>query len=586
VEQRLEDLQARLEELSRELREVHRRLDVLEAREASSSAATRAAAPDGGVGSDSSPAPRPERRAPTAPARTVIALVGRTLVILGGAYLFRALADRELIPPLIGAVAGMAYAMWWLIEIDRTMRRGERLSALFYGLGAVMIAYPLIWETTVRFEILTPSVAAVALILFFALGLAVAWRRALSEVAWSVTLLTAGTAIGLLFATHDFLPLTAALLSMALAVEVLAFRDRWLGLRWPAALGLDLAVVMLASAAVGPEPPRAGFAAALPAGAISFGLAIPLLYLASIGARTLLHQRLITPFEVFQAAAALLAGLSGAVRVIGFAGSDPTAIGAAIVLLGAVCYAAAFASIDRRSGRGRNFYSYTTFAALLVLAGSYMLLAGSALALTWSTLALVAVGLGGWFNRITLRFHGAVYVVAAAVVAGLVASAFDGLFAAPTNPWRPLTALGICAGLVGAACYGILLATPTRADAPWFESLPRAIIAALVAWSAAGIAGGLLGGPLAAAFGGTEEVAFLAAGRTAVLAVLAVAFAWAGRRWSLQELTWLVYPILVGGGLKLLWEDLRYGQPITMFLALALYGGALIATPRLMRRDP
>jgi hypothetical protein len=81
-------------------------------------------------------------------------------------------------------------------------------------------------------------------------------------------------------------------------------------------------------------------------------------------------------------------------------------------------------------------------------------------------------------------------------------------------------------------------------------------------------------------------VAFLAAGRTAVLAALAVALAWAGRRWSLQELTWLVYPVLVGGGLKLLWEDLRYGQPITMFLGLALYGGALIATPRLMRREP
>ena len=585
MERRLEELQARLEELSREFREIQRRLDVLEAREGSTSAAPRVAAPDRGAGSDS-PVPRPERPAPTAPARTVVALVGRTLVILGGAYLFRALADREVIPPLIGAVAGMAYAMWWLIEIDRAMRRSERLSALFYGLGAVMIAYPLIWETTVRFEILTPTAAAVALVLFFALGLAVAWRRELSEVAWSVTLLTVGTAIGLLFATRDFLPLTVALFAMALAVEVLAFRDRWLGLRWPAALGLDLAVVMLASVAVGPEPPRAGFAAAVPAGAISVGLAIPLLYLASIGARTLLHQRLITPFEVFQAAAALLAGLSGAVRVILFAGSDPTAIGAAIVLLGAVCYAAAFASIDRRSGRGRNFYSYTTFAALLVLTGSYMLLGGSALALTWSALAIVAVGLGGWFNRITLRFHGAIYVVAAAVVAGLVASAFDGLLAAPTGLWRPLTPLGISAALVGVACYGVLLATPARPDAPWFESLPQAIIAALVAWSAAGIASGFLSGPLTAAFGATDEVAFLAAGRTAVLAVLAVALAWAGRRWSLQELTWLVYPVLVGGGLKLLWEDLRYGQPITMFLALALYGGALIATPRLMRRDP
>jgi uncharacterized membrane protein len=586
VDRSLEDLHARVEELSRELREVHRRLDLLEAREGATSAVSRTAAPDRGAGIDSPPEPGPERRAPTAPARTVIALVGRTLVILGGAYLFRALSDREVIPPLMGAVAGMAYAMWWLIEVDRTMRRGERLSAVFYGLGAAMIAYPLIWETTVRFEILAPAGAAVGLVLFLLLGLAVAWRRDLSEVAWSATLLTVGTAIGLLFATRDFLPLTLALLSMALAVEVLAFRDRWLGLRWPAALGLDLAVVMLASVAVAPEAPREGFAGALPAGAIAVGLAVPLLYLASIGARTLLRQRLITPFEVFQAAAALLAGLSGAVRVIASAGADPMAIGAAIVLLGALCYAAAFASIDRRSGRGRNFYSYTSFAGLLVLAGSYMVLGGSALALIWSALAIVAVGLGGWFNRITLRFHGAIYVVAAAVVAGLMASALDGLLAAPTDAWRPLTPLGIWVALVGAACYGVLLATPAHREAPWFESLPQAIIAAVVAWSAAGTASGLLSGPLTVAFGATDEVAFLAAGRTAVLAALAVALAWAGRRWSLQELTWLVYPVLVGGGLKLLWEDLRYGQPITMFLGLALYGGALIATPRLMRREP
>ena len=68
-----------------------------------------------------------------------------------------------------------------------------------------------------------------------------------------------------------------------------------------------------------------------------------------------------------------------------------------------------------------------------------------------------------------------------------------------------------------------------------------------------------------------------------MIAILAVTLAWSGRRWSLQELTWFAYASLVAGGAKLLWEDLHYNQPVTLFLALALYGSALIITPRLLR---
>jgi hypothetical protein len=42
--------------------------------------------------------------------------------------------------------------------------------------------------------------------------------------------------------------------------------------------------------------------------------------------------------------------------------------------------------------------------------------------------------------------------------------------------------------------------------------------------------------------------------------------------------------LLAIGGLKLVTEDLREGRPATLFVSLVLYGGALIAAPRLMRR--
>jgi hypothetical protein len=103
-------------------------------------------------------------------------------------------------------------------------------------------------------------------------------------------------------------------------------------------------------------------------------------------------------------------------------------------------------------------------------------------------------------------------------------------------------------------------------------------------WSFAGLAAGVLSASIVSAAG--ADAAFVAASRTAVIAILAVALAWTGRRWSLQELTWFVYPVLIAGGAKLLWEDFHYDQPVTLFLALALYGSALIVTPRLMRKSP
>jgi hypothetical protein len=70
-----------------------------------------------------------------------------------------------------------------------------------------------------------------------------------------------------------------------------------------------------------------------------------------------------------------------------------------------------------------------------------------------------------------------------------------------------------------------------------------------------------------------------------MIALVAVVLAWAGRRWSLQDLLWLVYPVLVAGGFKLVWEDFQLDEPVALFVALPAYGGALILTPRLMRRE-
>ncbi len=582
MEGRFEDLRDQIEGLARELRELRDRVGGLE-----QLAGLAAAAQQESV---SGPAEEPgahdselENGASRIAPAKIIALIGRTLMILGGGYLFRALTDAAVVPALVGVAAGLAYASWWLVRADWVAAAGERVSGIFYGLSAALIGYPLIWETAVRFEWLGTSAAATTLVLFLAIGLAVAWRRDLQTLAWIVVLFAQATMVGLLVGTHDFIPFSLALLVLAAAVELFALRDRWLALRWPAALGLDVVVLLLVTATLREGPIPEGFVELSPAWVVTLCVALPVLYLATTAGRTLLRERLITPFEILQSALALLAGFVGAARVLAFNGGSYLGLGIATVAIGVGCYVASFSVIDRRSGRGANFYSYSTFAGLLIVFGSGTVLPHHVAAFLWSALALVAVVLGVRFDRITLRSHGAVYVTAAAVASGLIVLALDGLSADLTAmTWRATPAC-IVVAFAAVACYGILVTAPGGDAKQPLQLLPQTLIAALVAWSAAGMATGLLAGPLLAAFDAASGPAFVAAGRTATIALLAVALAWAARRWSLRELAWLVYPALVAGAGKLLWEDLDYGYPLPLFLALAFYGGALTMTPRLLR---
>jgi hypothetical protein len=72
--------------------------------------------------------------------------------------------------------------------------------------------------------------------------------------------------------------------------------------------------------------------------------------------------------------------------------------------------------------------------------------------------------------------------------------------------------------------------------------------------------------------------------RTAVLSASAVVLALSSRYRRWPEARWLAYPVLVSVGVKLVFEDFPHGRPVTLFLALGLVGGALIAVSKLMRR--
>jgi Ni/Fe-hydrogenase subunit HybB-like protein len=102
-------------------------------------------------------------------------------------------------------------------------------------------------------------------------------------------------------------------------------------------------------------------------------------------------------------------------------------------------------------------------------------------------------------------------------------------------------------------------------------------------------AGGTLVGYLAPALGrrpdGSIDPGMLATIRTGVLAIAALLAAWVGRHARFREWDWLVYPLLVGIGVKMAAQDFMHSRPATLFVALALYGAALILAPRMRRRQ-
>jgi hypothetical protein len=70
---------------------------------------------------------------------------------------------------------------------------------------------------------------------------------------------------------------------------------------------------------------------------------------------------------------------------------------------------------------------------------------------------------------------------------------------------------------------------------------------------------------------------------TVALAAATVGLALLASRWGIVEAGWLVYPMLVITGLKVVSQDLGSGRAVVLVVALASYGTALVVAPRLLR---
>lgn len=503
----------------------------------------------------------------------IMGLIGRVCLILGGATFIRSLVDAHTLPQGWGVALGLAYAITWALLAVRAKQPPD---AAFHALASILIAYPLIVESTVRFGILGPSLAAFLLLLVTSVHGAVAWRRELRAIIWTTALASLGAGLVMMAMVRSIEPFLAVFLILGISAFWLTEGGRWQGLRWPTALTADLGVLILTSLAAWPGGIPETYRGITPGRAMAFALTLAAFYIGSFAARLLKQRRVVNAFEITQTGLVFLLGFGGALRVALASGSGAGLLGAGCSLAGIGCYAAAIRFAGDREDTRANFRFFTFLALVFLLLGGPVLLPLPVFAPLASLLGLVAMVAGLRLQRTVFILQSSLYLLASTVASGLAAWTARA-FLAPTGPATTLPLGGFLslAGLAGALALFLL----RRPDEGSIGKV-RPLVLVLGAATAAGC-GALVIQVGSSAF--PADAGALAAVRTGVLSALAILLAWCGRKVPVLELRWLVYPLMTVTALKFLIEDIAVGRPLTLFLGFMCYGATLMLAPRLLK---
>ncbi len=506
------------------------------------------------------------------------ALIGRTCVVLGGAFVFRSLTESGVVSGTLGVSLGLLYAIAWLALADRAGRAGHRPSSAFHALAATLIAYPLVVEATVRFHLIGPTLAALALGATTLVGLVVAWRRVLPAVVWITVLAALASGVGLLLATRAPLPFVPYLLALAVGSLVLAYGHGWRGQRWVVAIALDLVVLHLGGLRLIGRPTEW-----LPASALLLAqLGLVCVYLGAFVLRLLVQAHEVTPFAVFQTVTVCLVGFEGALRVA--EGPLRTAIAAAAVAGGAVLHVVLSRRSEQRFGQGAATGYFSTLATFLAAEGVRVLLPAPIYPVLWALAAAGVAVLALPRSRPLFQAHAALLGGAAALASGLVLASVAALAYGARATWPGLApaSWAVLALVVATSALVQVGAPGTGPDRLAAAARVTSLVIALV--SAGGVVARFAAQLVAQAPGAAGDPGRLAVVRTGVLVVAALALAARRATGGRRELGSLAAAVLVVAGAKLVGEDLRVGSAGSLVFSLVIFGTALVVTPTLTRR--
>ena len=554
-------------------------------------------------------------------AGAIFPVLGRAMLGMAGAYALRALAESGSFPKLAAVALAIAYAAAWLVGAVRVPARPRFAGATYAGTSALILA-PMLWEITLRFKVLSPAAAAGVLATFVFAAYVLAWKKHLTAVVGVAFLTGAITALALLIATHETVPFIAVLLLMTLLSEVAVDRnrrpliagvddrgpqrsliagvndrgpqrslfagvndrgpqrfliagvdDRWMSLRPVAAVAADVAVWALIYIYSSPQSSRVDYPNLSAAGLLSPAYFLLLIYGASVTLRTIVLRRQITIAEAGQAVIAFLLAMDA---VFHFAPAVGVALFAVFCLaLSAAAYTALFTRFSGIAER-RNYSVCALWSAVLLLLGCCLCLDPLWLASCFGIAAIAATSVGVRVMRLTLVFHGLVFLLAAAFVCGWIQYAAHAL--AGTFPAPPLGVAWLIAALT-VLCYAIGGQLPGES---WKHRAIQLLSASLAVGSMATVLVSALVWMMAALI--TPGASHVAVARTLAACSMALALANLGPRWQRVELVWLAYATLSLVTAKLLFEDLRQGRPEFIAASIFLYAVTLILVPRLARR--
>jgi hypothetical protein len=498
-------------------------------------------------------------------------VLGRAMLGIAGAYLLRAVAqsDSGLRPAVAGA--GVLYALAWLAVAARP-RGGASFARITYACTSALILAPMLWELTLGFQVLPPAAAAAALAAFVGVAFAFSGNRATAPVVWIADTTAAALALTLAAAAHAVLPFLLLLLLMVLLAEIAARRGFGYGTRVLAAAAADAALWMQIYFYAGPQNTHPGNG--IPGAAV---LIVPALALFAISGGSALGGAILrrTPITAFETLQATISFLLAACSLLLFApAAGAPALRVACFALAAGLLAVSFSRAER-AGLERNSAVLATWSAALLLAGLWMSLAEVWLVAALGTAAVASTLSGRLRQRLLPQLHGAVFLLAALLAAGVAGFAAQAL--AGPIPELPGFAVVFAAGC---ALLCAALARPLPGQGRGAQALHLSM-----ALAAAGCAAALLVAGtahlLALGFApGAHHLAFL---RTLVLCGLALALAFAGPRLHRMELTRISFAALALVAVKLIMEDLRHGHLAYSAGSIFLFAITLIAVPRVAR---